>query len=49
MGDQLLASFRVAWLQSRALCRVQESSGIYALSNPYRITPEAAAGCDLLN
>ena len=29
MGDQSLASSRVAWLQSRAECRVQESIDIY--------------------
>ncbi|MGF6399123.1 hypothetical protein ABH905_002789 [Pseudomonas frederiksbergensis] len=29
MSDQPLASFRVAWLQSRARRRVQESIGIY--------------------
>lgn len=29
MSDQPLASFRVAWLQSRARRRAQESIGIY--------------------
>ena len=38
MDDQPLASSRVAWLQSRARRRMQESIGIYTLSKPGRIT-----------
>ena len=49
MDDQPLASSRVAWLQSRARRRMQESIGIYRLPKPGRTPlqelPQAAIFC----